>query len=249
VLPGRPRRRCGTCGDPAAPALLAEADALAHPANRIFEPWVETWRARVAYAGGDLPAAIAAAARAADLARDAAVPGVEALARYDLPRLGGQPDSDRLDTIDDDLGRLAAGAARALTARDEAAMLQAVAREFETRGYDLHAAKAYTAAAHRHHRHGRTTQADLASANADRLRGAFPTARTLLLRTGHLASLLTRREREVMFLADEYTNAQIADRLQLAVSTVNNNLARAYAKLGITGRTQLRALLNGTDPA
>jgi DNA-binding CsgD family transcriptional regulator len=51
----------------------------------------------------------------------------------------------------------------------------------------------------------------------------------------------------VLLLAARYTSAEIADKLQLAIPTVNNNLARAYAKLGITGRAQLRALLNGTD--
>jgi Bacterial regulatory proteins, luxR family len=40
--------------------------------------------------------------------------------------------------------------------------------------------------------------------------------------------------------------SQIAQQLGLAVPTVNNTLARAYSKLGITGRTQLRPLLEST---
>jgi DNA-binding CsgD family transcriptional regulator len=58
-------------------------------------------------------------------------------------------------------------------------------------------------------------------------------------------SLLTPREREILLLAAGNSSAQIADCLRLATSTVNNNLARAYAKLGITGRAELRALLRG----
>jgi hypothetical protein len=48
----------------------------------------------------------------------------------------------------------------------------------------------------------------------------------------------------VLLLAARHTSAEIAARLRLAVATVNNNLARAYSKLGITSRHQLRQLLN-----
>ena len=60
--------------------------------------------------------------------------------------------------------------------------------------------------------------------------------------------MLTPREREVALLAVGHSSAQIAQRLGLSVRTVDNNLARAYAKLGVSGRTRLGALLNG-DPA
>jgi hypothetical protein len=39
------------------------------------------------------------------------------------------------------------------------------------------------------------------------------------------------------------TSADIANRLGPAVATMNNNLAWAYTKLGIIGRTRLRSLL------
>jgi len=71
---------------------------------------------------------------------------------------------------------------------------------------------------------------------------------TPLLHPARLIETLTARERDVVLLAAAHTSAEIADRLHLAVSTVNNNLARAYAKLGITGRSDLRDLLdNVTD--
>lgn len=50
-----------------------------------------------------------------------------------------------------------------------------------------------------------------------------------------------------MLLAADHTSAEIAQKVSLALPTVNNNLARAYTKLGITGRAQLRTLL-GDEP-
>jgi DNA-binding CsgD family transcriptional regulator len=60
-----------------------------------------------------------------------------------------------------------------------------------------------------------------------------------------LVALLTEREREVVLLAVDHTSRHIAQRLGLSPRTVDNDLARAYAKLGVSGRTQLRALLRG----
>ena len=54
---------------------------------------------------------------------------------------------------------------------------------------------------------------------------------------------LTPREREILIMAAGHTSQQIAARLGVAVSTVNNHLANAYAKLGIAGRRELVALL------
>jgi DNA-binding CsgD family transcriptional regulator len=235
-------------GDPDAGVLMNRADCLAHPSNKLFAPWIETWRAWTAYANGDdLAAAAAFATAAADLARDAAMPGIEALARYDLARLGARPDLARLDAIDHDLATLLADAARALAAQDGASRLESAARSFAARGYDLHAAEAYATAAGRHRRHGRMAQAELARAYGARLAARLPHARTPLLQSGDLTSLLTWREHGILLLAAEHTSVQIAERLGLAVATVNNNLARAYAKLGITGRAQLRELLASAD--
>ena len=119
--------------------------------------------------------------------------------------------------------------------------------ELHERGYDLHAAEAYAAAARQHRRHRSLAQADIAGAKAARLRGLTAGARTPLLQLGHLTSLLSPRETQVLLMAAKHTSVQIADRLHLAVSTVNNNLARAYAKLGITGRTELRDILESAD--
>nr|BFE80727.1 LuxR family transcriptional regulator [Planobispora longispora] len=233
-------------GDPDADLFMADADSRAHASNRAFAPWIETWRAWTVYAGGDVAGAITAAERAAELARTAGFPAVEALALYDVARLGGRPDLARLDGVDHDLAGLAGRAARALAASDGAADLERAAGEFRALGYDLHAAEAYTVAGQRHRARARTARAEIAEARAEALRAAVPGARTPLLQTTRLITVLSPREREVLLLAARHTSAEIASRLGLAVTTVNNNLARAYTKLGISGRPQLRSLLHAT---
>jgi len=234
-------------GDPHAGAMMERAETLDHPAYRVLAPFVESWRAWIAYAAGDLAAAVAAAKRAAALARESGMPVLEALALYDVARLGAKPDLPRLNAIDNDLARVIAGAARALGSRDDGSALQTAAGQFVERGYDLHAAELFVTAAHRHQRHGRLGHADLARAKAAKLRATLPGAKTLLLQPAELTGVLTAREREVVLLAAEHTSAEIAQKLSIALPTVNNNLARAYTKLGITGRAQLRTLL-GDEP-
>jgi DNA-binding CsgD family transcriptional regulator len=54
------------------------------------------------------------------------------------------------------------------------------------------------------------------------------------------SSPLTPRERDVALLAARGLSSRaIAERLVVSVRTVDNNLQRAYTKLGITGRGQL----------
>ncbi|MEV0386456.1 AAA family ATPase [Nonomuraea sp. NPDC050643] len=231
-------------GDSDRDLFMADADSRAHASNRIFAPWVESWRAWTHFGRGDLPQALTAATTAATLARQAGLPAVEALALYDMARLGRKPDLRRLDEIEHDLAGLAGRAARAVAAQDGAQVLEIAAQEFRARGYDLHAAEAYTVAAHRYQRQGLAARAELALARAAQLRRLFPGVRTPLLQPDSLITLLSPREREVLLLAAHHTSAEIAARLGLAVPTVNNNLARAYTKLGIAGRSDLRSLLD-----
>ena len=57
---------------------------------------------------------------------------------------------------------------------------------------------------------------------------------------------LTEREREIaMLIGQELSNRAIAKRLTLSVRTVENHLQRAYTKLGVTNRAELRRVLGG----
>jgi DNA-binding CsgD family transcriptional regulator len=60
---------------------------------------------------------------------------------------------------------------------------------------------------------------------------------------------LTRREREVAELAaTNLTSREIAEKLFVSTRTVENHLQRAYEKLGVRGRRELRqALAPGGD--
>ncbi|MDQ6524041.1 LuxR C-terminal-related transcriptional regulator [Nocardioides sp. LHD-245] len=59
---------------------------------------------------------------------------------------------------------------------------------------------------------------------------------------------LSPRERTVAELAaDGASNAEIADRLHLSVRTVENHLSRVYAKLGVSSRAGLTAVLGVPD--
>ena len=58
---------------------------------------------------------------------------------------------------------------------------------------------------------------------------------------------LTQREHEIALLATSgLTSKAIATRLHLSVRTVNNHLARAYGKAGISSRAELAAIMAGS---
>ncbi|GIH18536.1 LuxR family transcriptional regulator [Rugosimonospora africana] len=239
---------------PAASDLMAQADRLDNGTNQIFAAWIDTWRAWVAQACGDTAAATEHATRAADLATAAGMPGVAAMARYDVVRLGGAVDPAQIIAPPQAAPTTAAvpataaafAATRALSEAGGAALAEA-ADGMERLGYHLHAAELATAAARALRRAGNRGRSGLATANAAALRARCPDARTPMVAHDDLSDLLTARERQVALLASRHTSRHIAQRLGLAVATVNNTLARAYTKLGVTGREELRALLGIDD--
>ncbi len=114
----------------------------------------------------------------------------------------------------------------------------------EAIGAALAAAEAATAAA----------QAWLTAGEPRRAAGAQARAATLLLRcegartpglvTTAVSVALTDREREIVELAAAGASSNaIASQMFLSVRTVNNHLQRAYIKLGVTSRSELRAVL------
>ena len=54
-----------------------------------------------------------------------------------------------------------------------------------------------------------------------------------------LAQLSDAEQRVAMLAAYGYTNGQIARKLYITVSTVEQHLTRVYRKLGVTGRAEL----------
>ena len=139
-----------------------------------------------------------------------------------------------------------ATAAEAFASEDAVALL-AVANSFEQLGHDLFAAEAATVATRLWHAAGLRSRHSAALLYASKLRDLCPGARTPLLASDQDFRLLSPREREVAMLATRYSSREVAEKLGLAVTTVNNTLARACAKLGVSGRQGLRVVLG--DPA
>jgi DNA-binding CsgD family transcriptional regulator len=227
-----------TGGDPGAAGWLGAADRRRGPAARLYAPWVEQWRARAV-------ATPAAAGRAAGLARAIGLPTVELSALYDVVRLGGgRPDrlAVRAADLANPLARATALAAEGMDRRDADALAEATGA-FDRLGHDLLAAETATAAGQAFRRTGRRASARAFAERAATLRAACGGVRTPLLDVDGVVGVLTPREREVTLLAVGLTSPQIARRLGLSPRTVSNNLTRAYAKLGVAGRDELRALL------
>ncbi|GAA4450013.1 AAA family ATPase [Phytohabitans houttuyneae] len=238
---------CALAGEPdEAATWLSEVDGAGTGPNRVFRPWLELSRAWVAMSRGAQADAVEAARHAADLAGEAGLPSVEAAALYDVARLGGRVDRKRLDAL---AARLSTPFAEALAlagqglARADGTPLARAADLFEGLGQDLLAAEAGAAAARLFRRAGRRGQAHLVRGRSAAPRARCATARTPLLVNDEVAELLTAREREVVLMAAHHSSRHIAERLGLEVKTVNNHLARAYAKLGISSRAEVRALL------
>jgi DNA-binding CsgD family transcriptional regulator len=195
-----------------------------------------------------LSSAVAQAARVGDRA-------CEALLLHDLVRLGCAADvTDRLSELAD-LGdtRLVvayAAHARAAAAEDPVGLVEA-SDALEAIGAALAAAEALTAAAQTWVSLGETRRAAGAQARAATLLVRCEGARTPGLVTTTMSVALTKREREIVELAAAgASSSAIAGHLFLSVRTVNNHLQRAYVKLGVSSRSELRAALvrDGAGP-
>ena len=232
----------------AAVGWLDRADARAGEANRYFDPWVELDKAWVAAAAGELTRAVDLATRAADMARASKQFTFEAVALYDVARLGAPAGvRQRLEELAGLLeGRLAAVLASSAVAlaADDGAALDRVGAAFQDLGALLLAVEAKAAAARAHRAAGRDASANASQERAAALAAACQGARTPGLGPAMPVSVLTPREREVAMLAAAHTSSrEIATRLHLSVRTVDNHLGRVYAKLGVSSRAQLATLL------
>ena len=220
----------------AARSWLERMDCRPGAPPRLYAPWLERWRSWVLAAEGATGDAVETARCAARQAPD--VPAQEALAWYDVARFGGPVDLARLDELARSLGTPFAGAlsraARGLVDGDGDA-LAAAADVLDRLGQDLLAAEAHAAAARAYRRACLPARAALHDVEVNGWR-------TPLLVDGTTGEL-TPREREVALLAATSSSREIAHRLRLSVRTVDNYLGRAYAKLAVSGRAELRALL------
>ncbi|MBA2897212.1 helix-turn-helix domain-containing protein [Nonomuraea soli] len=229
----------GLAGDVAlAGRALAEAEAIP-PATPIHQTMIDLARPW-------LTGSAAEALRAAALAGERGLPGLEVLALHTAVRLGDRSPATahRLAELAGLCqGRLAELAALHAAAVHHGRDLMAVAEEFAGAGLLLHAAEAAAQAAGAFAEAGRQASARAASARAWALsrecRGAATPALARLA-----APALTKRELEIARLAAAgHSSKEIADRLVLSPRTVDNHLQAAFGKLGVSGRGDLGPLL------
>lgn len=216
---------------------------------RIMRPRAHAW---LLAARGDLAGARERLAAAAGELATGSLLTAETALRHDLVRFGAAEAAvDRLgalaDRVEGAFAPLAAAHARAAVTGDRDAY-GAVIAGFEATGHLLAAAEAAAEVAELHRRAGdqrAATAADQAVARLAERTGA----RTPGLLRGAGVEPLTAREREVALLAATgAASKEIAAQLYLSARTVDTHLARAYRKLGISGRDQLPAALRAHLP-
>jgi DNA-binding CsgD family transcriptional regulator len=228
---------------------LAEAQASRRASQAIFDPWVNIAATWVSATRGATAQAAEQALAGARRARDSGALAYEPIALHDAVRLGAaRPVVDRLGELATQAEGNLVGlyAAHALAAaRQDGQSLDQVAASFAAASASLLAAEAGAQAAVAHLRAGRQASARAAAANSARWLEACQGAWTPALGTLE-APRLTPREVELAKLASRgLSNREIADRLGIAVRTVDNHLRQAYTKLGIGGRGELGRFFDG----
>jgi ATP/maltotriose-dependent transcriptional regulator MalT len=246
-------RAAALTGDlPAADAAIDGADESATPGLAVFEGPIGLSHAWVAAAHGEVSKARAIALGVAANAEKAGQNAIAVAALHDVARLGDAPAvATRLRRLasvtEGPLAPACAAHAEALVASD-GLRLDTVAGSFGKLGAELLAAEAAAEAAAAHRSHGRKASMLASSARvrlyAEGCQGAS---------TPGLAALvtqpLTQRESEVAALAGTgLASATIAERLVVSTRTVETHLQRAYVKLGVTSRPELRSVLGSPAP-
>jgi DNA-binding CsgD family transcriptional regulator len=232
--------------------LRAEAAlaASAPTVMRMLGSEVPRARAWAAVVVGDLAEARVRFRRAADEARSIGETALEVLALHDLVRLGDSELADRLvdrcAVVDGPLAAARARHAEAVVARDVGA-LEAAGDAFAAIGAWLFSAEAVAQAAALARRGGAASRSDALTRRVDELLTRCQRVATPALVRAAGTHDLTGREREVALLAARgMRSKEVAAQLDISVRTVDNLLQRAYRKLGVTSRAELRPLL---DPA
>jgi ATP/maltotriose-dependent transcriptional regulator MalT len=122
--------------------------------------------------------------------------------------------------------------------------LETVAESFEAMGATLLAAEAATDAAVAWRQHGELRRSAVAERRAAWLSSQCRGAATPALQVAETRARLTAAEWEAVQLAAAgRSNKAIAEELVISVRTVENRLQHAYGKLGVSGRSELPAVL------
>lgn len=231
-----------------AAGVLAEFDDLPRPfrsldyERSLANAWMTASEGAVSEARATL---VAAAERAGTRGQFAA----EVMCLQTAAQFGDRSGAARLHALAGQIGgpraRVAARFAEALREGD-AGELAAAGEEFERIG-DLVAAADATALASAEYRRRELRGAALTSASRAKLLAATcGGADTPALRAIAERLPFTGREREiVMLVARGLSNRAIAERLTIAVRTVESHLYRAMAKTGTSSREELAALFPG----
>jgi DNA-binding CsgD family transcriptional regulator len=195
----------------------------------------------------------AAAQHALGAARQAASIGawtVVGLAAHDAARYAAAPEAAQLvataaERVDGPLLQYLSDFAQARVADDPKA-LTAVSEQFEALGTILYAAEASYAAARAYRAAEEGRAAATASVRATSLHAHCENASIPWVAGFQASETLTGREQQAALLAAVgHPDATIAAELEISVRTVQNHLARAYRKLGVSGRHDLPAALAG----
>ena len=231
----------------AAETAVGEAEEVSRRAGPSLDCDLILARAWTAAAGGETSRAVKLALEAGDLARERGRLSFAASAVHDAVRLGGADRAlprlrDLVPALDGRGAPVLLAHATSLAVGDGPG-LDTVSVAFEEMGAVLLAGEAATAAAVAHRRLGKLASALAAGDRARLLQDRCEGARTPGLERLE-QDVLTRREREVAVLAaGGRSNREIADLLVVSVRTIENQLHRVYAKLGLAGRDQLAVAL------
>jgi DNA-binding CsgD family transcriptional regulator len=240
-----------------AAAVLSDADRArrsAGEARRLYGPNVayfaqdlviaEAW---ASWANHDQRRAVQRLSEASAAVRDRGEWGHALDLDHEALRLGDHAAPARVveaaHHVSGPLAEARRGHALALRAEDGSA-LESVAGAFRELGADLLALDALAHGVATYSAQGLLARAQGAFAQLGELQRECQGARTFATQVLAAPAALTTRESEVARLAGEgRSNTEIADRLTVSVRTVESHLGRAYSKLGINSRSQLRSAL------
>jgi DNA-binding CsgD family transcriptional regulator len=234
-----------------AAAAAARSEALCLRGNGRLSYFVDELRALawVNAQGGRLTDAIAELWAAADMARERGQRSFELLILNDLLRLGEADATARTGEasalVEGSLGEAVALHARAVDANG-GMDLERAASSFTQIGFSLMASELWAAASVAYRGEGLQARSTKAAKRAHEMAGLCEGAKIRPATSPGEVEPLSRRQREVALLASQgATNAEIASTLSLSVRTVESHLYAAFAKLGLTAREELNAVLVG----